>query len=92
MLKILGLLLALIGGVVVLTGGGLAMLELAGMYSHALSADPLAVPEQSEEETSRRMFQWLALGAAGLPLLIAGSVMCKAAFIRAMYRKLKAGR
>ena len=92
MLKIFGLLLLSIGAVAILIGGGLAVLELAGMYSHALSADPLAVPEQSEEETRRNMLRWLVLGAAGMPLFIAGSVMCKAVFLRAMYRKLKGNR
>ncbi len=89
MMKILGLLLLLIGGVIMLTGGGLAMLEFAGVYSHALSVDPLAAPEKSEQETSEAMVRWLVIGALGFPLLVAGSVMLKVGLIRMLYRKVK---
>ena len=88
MIKILGLLLLLIGGAIMLTGGGLAMLEFAGVYSHALSADPLATPEKSEQETSEAMFRWLVIGALGFPLFVAGSAMLKVGLIRKLYRKV----
>ena len=84
----LGCLLSLVGAGIIITGGAIAVSALAGMYGHALSADALEQPAMSEEETSAAMIRGVVIGAVGVPLIVVGSVLLKASFMRSFARIL----
>ncbi len=84
----IGLLFLLLGLVVMLAGAAMALLEFAGVYSHALT-DPLSEPVQSEHESADAMFRAVLIGASGFPLAVIGSVMLKIGLIKKLHRKLR---
>ncbi len=82
MKKTLAWLLLLIGGGIVLVGIGTALRELGSLYAD-MTTDPLGQPEGREEAVVPAMFRGVLIGAAGIPILLAGSLMLMAARIRA---------
>lgn len=67
------LVLLLAGAGLMIAGVGLALSELAGVYGGVLS-DPLGQPEGAEKAAAREMLRHAALGAAGVPVFLAGLV------------------
>lgn len=81
MKKYLGLSLLLLGGAIMLTGIGLALTPLFELYRDSLE-HPLDEPATPESETRPRMMRGVYVGAAGAPLMIAGSIMLKVTMIQ----------
>jgi len=82
------LLILLIGLAVTLTGVGLALRELIGLYAAMLDS-PLDQPEGFEAHVSRAMLTGVLIGACGLPILLTGSVLLAGARRRARLARLK---
>jgi len=83
---ILGLILLLVGGGIMLTGGTFAVLPLVDLYRANLE-HPLDQPESAERNTSDRMLRGVYIGAAGTPLFIAGSVLLKITLVQRLRKK-----
>lgn len=81
MKKYLGLALLLLGGGIMLTGLGLALTPLIELYRNNLE-HPLDDPATPEAQTKPRMMKGVYVGAAGAPLMIAGSIMLKITMIQ----------
>ncbi len=86
MKRTLAWLLLLIGGGIVLVGIGTALRELGSLYSDIM-ADPLGQPEGREEAVIPAMLRGVLIGAAGVPVLLTGSIMLIAARIRARHAR-----
>ncbi len=85
---IIGILFALIGGVVVVVGLLGALNELVGMYSAALNDAMADGPEG--KAVGANMMRWAIVGAAGAPFLLVGSVMLKISLFQKV-RKMAQG-
>jgi hypothetical protein len=77
--KPLALLLMVVGGGIIVTGAFLALRPLASMYQGVLDA-PLDRPDGSNapedgKQVQQAMFKGIYIGAAGVPLMIAGRFM-----------------
>lgn len=81
MKKYLGLALLLLGGAIMLTGLALAVTPLIELYRNNLE-HPLDEPATPETQTKPRMMKGVYVGAAGAPLMIAGSIMLKITMIQ----------
>lgn len=81
MKKYLGLALVLLGGAIMITGMGLALTPLIDLYRNNLE-HPLDEPATPESQTKSRMLRGVYVGAAGAPLMIAGSIMLKITMIQ----------
>lgn len=81
MKKYLGLALLLLGGAIMLSGIGLALSPLVDLYRSNLE-HPLDEPATPESQTKSRMLNGVYLGAAGAPLMIAGSIILKITMIQ----------
>jgi hypothetical protein len=79
--RIFALLLILVGGAVALTGLGMALSGLIGLYA-STAADPMGQPDGTEAATSKSMLKWAAIGALGAAPLAVGSVMLWIDFFR----------
>ncbi|MCC6952257.1 MAG: hypothetical protein IT433_12545 [Phycisphaerales bacterium] len=80
MKKYLGLGLLLLGGAIMLTGLALAVSPLIELYRNNLE-HPLDEPATPQAQTKPRMMRGVYVGAAGAPLMIAGSIMLKISMI-----------
>lgn len=81
MKKYLGLAFLLLGGAIMLTGMGLALAPLVELYRNNLE-HPLDEPATPESQTKSRMMRGVYVGAAGAPLMVAGSIMLKITMIQ----------
>lgn len=71
---LIGLILMLGGGGVALYGIGGALSELVGLYDTALT-DPLGAPEGQEEAASQGMIRHVIIGGVGIPPFLIGSTI-----------------
>lgn len=83
----IGFILLVLGAAIMLYGIGGALLELLGLYQHAMQA-PLDGPVDQEQHVSRAMLQGVKIGVIGIPLMLAGSYM----FLGVLRAKAKARR
>lgn len=84
----IGILFAVVGGVVVVVGLLGALNELVGMYSSALN-DALADGPEAKA-VGANMLRWAITGAAGVPFLIIGTVLLKISLFQKV-RKMARG-
>ena len=85
----IGLILLLVGAGVIVAGLWMGLQELRGLYEGATN-DALGMGATAEQDASKRMVRAAIIGACGVPLFIAGSVMLKITVVqRLMGRKAK---
>lgn len=68
----LGIILTLAGVVLILGGGGYALMAMVGMYQTAM-ADPMA--DGNERHVADQMWRGATIGLAGAPLFLIGSFL-----------------
>lgn len=83
----IGIMFAVVGGVVAVVGLLGALNELVGMYSSALN-DALADGPEAKA-VGANMLRWAITGAAGVPFLIIGTVLLKVSLFQKI-RKMRA--
>lgn len=82
----IGAILMIVGGCVMIGGIGLAVWPMVKMYRANLE-DPMGQPDGAENRVKDDMLRGVFIGAAGAPFFLVGTVMVKAAVVRAMMRK-----
>lgn len=66
----------IVGGLLVAVGLGRALTQFGALYGQAAD-DPMAEPEVSEQDRAAVMLRSAGLGAAGVPLVLVGTIMLK---------------
>jgi hypothetical protein len=80
-MKALALVLILAGAGIILFGGYRALGTLASLYQRNLE-DPMGQPDGAEQAASSQMLRGVMIGAAGVPLLLAGHFVRRKAWRR----------
>lgn len=81
----LGLTLTLVGGGLCVAGIFLGVAPLIAVYRDAMT-DPLKESGVSAQQTSSAMLRGLIVGAIGVPIFLAGSIMTGRSFIQRLRR------
>ena len=81
----IGLILSLIGGGVVVFGIVVAVRAFGGLYEGA-TTNAMGMSATAEEDTSKAMIRAVIIGACGVPLLIAGTVLLKVSMFQRLAR------
>jgi hypothetical protein len=79
--RALGLFLAFAGGAVAVTCIVLALRQFGGLYTAAMN-DPLGQPEGAEQNASRTMLTYAAIGAAGVVPMVIGVALVRGSLFR----------
>lgn len=79
--RALGLFLAFVGGAVAVTCILLALRQLGGLYAGAAN-NPLGQPDSVEQDTSRMMLTYAAIGAAGVVPMVVGVALVRGSYFR----------
>jgi len=86
MRKTLGIILIVAGFGLILCGLLGALRELQGLYQGA-TENAIGMAETAEQDASKRMVRAAVIGACGVPLFIAGSVMLRVTVVQRLKRK-----
>ncbi|MEZ6241902.1 MAG: hypothetical protein R3B57_02565 [Phycisphaerales bacterium] len=88
MSRLLGTLLLLLGVTIIAIGLVGALREIRDLYQ-GVTTDAMAEPAVPEEERPNRILTDVAIGALGVPPLLAGSVLLTRSKIRLLHKMMK---
>lgn len=91
MRSLVGIILVLLGGAIVIYGVLAGLAPLRGLYEGATN-DAMGMPPTAETDASKLMIRAALIGACGVPLLLAGSILLKISIWQRLSRAKRAPR